>query len=76
MKTLLTVIAMTALPAMAFAHPGHGADGGDFGVIHYLTTPEHLIPAAIGAALVAGSVTWRRRLRLQTQRAERSQRMD
>ncbi len=27
----------------AFAHPGHGRDGGDFSLPHYLTEPAHIV---------------------------------
>ena len=47
----------------AFAHPGHGQGGGDFGVLHYLSEPAHLwfaIPmvliVALGARYAAGVV--------------------
>ena len=41
----------------AFAHPGHGRGGGDFGVFHYLGEPAHLwfsIPMVLIVALAAG----------------------
>lgn len=43
----------------AFAHPGHGADGGDFSLTHYLTEPAHLlfvVPVML-VALFAGPVS-------------------
>ena len=27
----------------SWAHPGHGVDGGDWSLHHYLTEPEHLV---------------------------------
>ena len=47
-------IAWLALCSAAVAHPGHGADGGDFGLRHYLTEPAHLgiaIPVLLLGAL-------------------------
>jgi hydrogenase/urease accessory protein HupE len=43
----------------AWAHPGHGVDGGDWSLLHYLTEPDHLIGALGLAILVAGSFAWR-----------------
>jgi hypothetical protein len=47
----------------AFAHPGHGQGGGDFGVLHYLSEPAHLwfaIPlvliVALGGRYAVGAV--------------------
>ena len=37
----------------SWAHPGHGADGGDWSVLHYLTEPDHLVVALGLAVLVA-----------------------
>ena len=41
----------------AFAHPGHGRDGGDFGVLHYLSDPAHLwfaLPMGLIVVVAAG----------------------
>ena len=27
----------------SWAHPGHGVDGGDWSLLHYLTEPDHLV---------------------------------
>ena len=54
----------------AFAHPGHGRGGGDFGVLHYLSEPAHLWVAvamvlivAVAAGYAAGIVRSRTRRR-------------
>ncbi len=42
-------IAATLLPlvtsSIAFAHPGHGVDGGNGSPAHFLTEPIHIVPA-------------------------------
>jgi len=57
-RRIATVASVWVLAASsAFAHPGHGKDGGDFGFLHYLTEPAHLwfsVPMALVAALAAG----------------------
>jgi hydrogenase/urease accessory protein HupE len=54
----------------AFAHPGHGRGGGDFGLPHYLTEPEHLlfgiavlVIVALSGVRIARSVRASRRAR-------------
>ena len=50
----------------AFAHPGHGKNGGDFGVLHYLSEPAHLwfaIPAVLIVAAAAAHAAGLLRLR-------------
>lgn len=60
-RLLSVAFAALAAPAAAFAHPGHdgGHDGGltwDFvgEVLHRLSSPYHLAPAAIAALVVFG----------------------
>ena len=50
---------MSALlaPATAWAHPGHGVGGGDWSLRHYLTEPEHVLPAL--ALFLAVVMAWR-----------------
>ena len=63
-RRIATVASVWVLAASsAFAHPGHGKDGGDFGILHYLTEPEHLLVAipivlivAVGAAYATGLI--------------------
>jgi hydrogenase/urease accessory protein HupE len=59
-KAAAVGIAWLALCSSAAAHPGHGRDGGDFSVLHYLSEPAHLfvaIPMVLIAALAAGYAT-------------------
>jgi hydrogenase/urease accessory protein HupE len=68
----LATAAMLALllSSPAFAHPGHGRDGGDWGAPHYLIEPAHLVfavPMLVLAALTAGCLTRTRRLRQRPQ---------
>ena len=64
----LATAAMLALllSSPAFAHPGHGREGGDWSALHYLIEPAHLlfaVPMLLLAALAAGYLTRVRRLR-------------
>ena len=48
------------IPAICWAHPGHGADGGNWSGRHYFTEPVHLLVVALGAAvLLIGAFLWR-----------------
>jgi len=60
MRTLHTItaagIAWIAATAPALAHPGHGPDGGDWSLAHYLREPAHALVAVsllVVAALAA-----------------------
>ena len=58
----LLVVALATLPA--FAHPGHGRDGGSNSLTHYATEPAHVAPvvlAAVAGAAVAALIIWLRR---------------
>lgn len=60
----LTALAAFAFSAPAFAHPGHGPDGGSHRLTHYLTEPQHLAPvglAAFAGVAAAALVAWYRR---------------
>jgi hypothetical protein len=51
-KRITTVASVWLLAgSSAFAHPGHGRDGGDFSILHYLTEP-----VAVFAAYATGIV--------------------
>jgi hypothetical protein len=50
--------ALLATPAAALAHAGHGAFDG-LSPAHYLSSPEHVIPIALGVVLL-GILAWRR----------------
>lgn len=67
-RRFLSRVALAALwiapSTPAFAHPGHGMDGGSHAVTHYLTEPAHLAPlalAAVAGVAAAGFVAWVRR---------------
>jgi hypothetical protein len=58
----LLVVALATLPA--FAHPGHGRDGGSNSLTHYATEPVHIAPvvfALVAGAAMAGLIIWLRR---------------
>lgn len=62
------VVTWGAFCSAAWAHPGHGHHGGDFGPLHYLTEPEHL-RAGIPILLLLGLGAWSIR---KTRRAQDS----
>ena len=48
------------IPAVCWAHPGHGTKGGGWSVHHYFTEPVHLVGGALGlAGLLIGAFLWR-----------------
>lgn len=58
----LLIVALAAVPA--FAHPGHGRDGGSNSIMHYATEPVHVAPvvfAALAGIAVTGLIVWLRR---------------
>ena len=62
MKTLLLALVFCLIPALAFAHPGHGTtDPSSWR--HYLTEPVHVGVLAGAVALVVASVLELRRRR-------------
>jgi MYXO-CTERM domain-containing protein len=57
---------MTTTLALALLHGGHGHDGDSPDLLlrlwHYLSEPQHVGPAVLGALVVAAVVLrWRRR---------------
>ena len=57
-------VAIVLTAGSAFAHPGHGRDGGSHELTHYFSEPEHLGPvglAVLGGVAAAGLVAWVRR---------------
>jgi hydrogenase/urease accessory protein HupE len=44
------IAALASSPS--WAHPGHGVDGGDWSLLHYLTEPDHLV-GVLGLLAVA-----------------------
>ncbi len=66
-KRSLRLALASAFPlvtAPAYAHPGHGRDGGSHEAAHYLTEPEHLgtigLTVSVGV-FVAAAFAWRDR---------------
>jgi hydrogenase/urease accessory protein HupE len=43
----VTAVMVASSSQIALAHTGHGADGGSFSLVHYLTEPEHLSVIAV-----------------------------
>jgi len=59
-RVLLLALLLCCIPALAFAHPGHGhTDPGSWR--HYLTEPVHVGLLASALALVVSVVFYRRR---------------
>ena len=56
-RTIRTALTATALafPALASAHPGHGADPSGVSLLHVLGEPEHALPL-LAAILVAAAL--------------------
>jgi len=55
MKKIVTRMAPVMLAASAIAHPGHNEHVADAstGLLHYLTSPVHMIPATAVVVLTA-----------------------
>ena len=51
--TLSSFLIAGLASSSSWAHPGHGSDGGDWSVLHYLPEPDHLVVALGLAVLVA-----------------------
>jgi hydrogenase/urease accessory protein HupE len=75
----LATLAQLGVAAIAVAHPGHGHGENPWGVLHYLTEPEHvsvqaflLLATALGATWI-GSLPLRRwiRRRVDTPKRDR-----
>lgn len=59
-RLALVPLALAGSPALA--HPGHG-HGDGHSLLHYLSSPEHVWPAALLLAAVIGGAWWWRRSR-------------
>lgn len=55
----LNIAALMTLPALTFAHSGHGVMEGA-SLIHYLLSPMHAIPVGI-AIIGVGIYFWRKK---------------
>jgi hydrogenase/urease accessory protein HupE len=51
----LILLAIAALPVLAFAHPGHGHEN-PLSPGHYVVNPEHFIPLALTVAITLSIV--------------------
>jgi hypothetical protein len=64
MKKIALASLLTAIiPAISFAHPGHGTTGG-YTIIHYFVEPQHAV-ITYGVFLVTAIYVWRRRRKMQ-----------
>lgn len=43
----LFVLLLILIPTLGVAHPGHGKEGGNFSLLHYLSEPLHLISGIV-----------------------------
>ncbi len=69
MRKLLITIGADLIPGAAAAHPEH-ASGGDFGLVHFVTDPFHVVLTAAAVLLFLAV----RRLHLQNRSMNRSAR--
>ncbi|WP_018947317.1 hypothetical protein [Thioalkalivibrio sp. AKL17] len=68
----LTLVPLALAASPALAHPGHGHGDGHSSLLHYLSSPEHLWPAAavlLLAAVIGGAWLWRRSRRRKDPRS-------
>lgn len=63
MQSVITTAALFLTSSVAMAHSGHGREGGDFSLLHYLSEPSHVAGMALLLALVGGGVLSLRRHR-------------
>ncbi len=71
-RIALTLIAFASLPVIGSAHSGHGNHRDGNSMLHYVTSPLHLLPVLVAAILFAGTAFLiRKRSRLKTAQAHR-----
>lgn len=71
MKRSPLVLALSLVPAIAAAHPGHGHTD-PHGWAHYLTEPVHVVGLAAGAVALVFAISWQRsRARRRSARTSR-----
>ena len=71
-RIVLTLIALTSLTAIGVAHPGHGDSQDGNSLLHYVTSPIHLLPVLIAGIFFAGfAMIVRRSRRLSAVRVRR-----
>ncbi len=63
-RIVLTLIALASLPVIGVAHPGHGNSGDGNSLLHYVTSPLHVLPVLVAAILLTGFLLLARRVRL------------
>lgn len=64
-RIVLTLIALASLPAIGVAHPGHGdSQGGGNSLLHYVTSPLHVLPVLLAAICLIVFSLFVRRVRL------------
>jgi hydrogenase/urease accessory protein HupE len=56
--TLASIAVVLATASPAGAHPGHGAHGEGWSFLHFLTEPDHVAAAALGALLLGVLARW------------------
>ena len=59
---LITAMLTAWLAGPVKAHPGHGMTDNPYGILHYLTSPTHLIVAVTVAAAATGAVWLARKI--------------
>ena len=71
-RIVLTLIALTSLPKFGVAHYGHGDSQDGNSLLHYVTSPIHLLPVLIAGIFLAGfAMIVRRSRRLSAVRVRR-----
>ena len=63
-RIVLTLLALASLPVIGVAHPGHGNSGDGNSLLHYVTSPLHVLPVLVAAILLTGFSLLVRRVRL------------
>ena len=61
----LFVLAFALSPKWSLAHPGHGTPESDASVIHYVSSPMHLLPILLVALIVGAMSLYAYRLRVR-----------
>ena len=70
-RIVLTLIALASLPAIGVAHPGHGDSRDGNSLLHYITSPLHVLPVLGAAILLVGLSLFVRRVRLTAAKVRR-----
>ena len=71
-RLALPLIAFASLPAIGLAHDGHGNQHDGNSLLHFLTSPLHVVPVLAAAILFAGmAFIFRKRSHRKTAQARR-----